>query len=458
MTTLTRIGLRAALVAVAGIGWWTTAGAQSSLTPAGTPIQNRATVNYSVGGQPQTVIESSPTGNTTPGANAGTSTAFVVDNRVDLTVAELSGNATVSAPGATGAALAFTVTNTGNAPQGYQLAFLEEVGTGLFTNTDSADVGNLIIRVDEDPSTGQGTGNDTYDGTETATAIEVLNPGYSVTVFVVSPTVPLTLVNGAFANVSLEARTAVINTNGATLVTASTGINDPTTVEVVFADTDNDALQAARDQFAIESAALTVTKAQAVIDDGFGSASPRAIPNAIVEYTITVANGSTTTDAEAIAISDPIPANTTFQTGLYAGPSDIAITGGTAATCIAETPADTNADGCFRNGGGDLVVGGTALGSLAAGASATVRFRVRINLSLIQLDGCGRSGAATRTSRHRAAPDSDHFSSAGRSSAKLLRPRRLFTPAFGRRPTRVFARRNGGSGTARHFHQQSRRD
>ena len=68
-----------------------------------------------------------------------------------------------------------------------------------------------------------------------------------------------------------------------------------------------------------------------------------------------------------------------FQAGLYPGASDVEITGGAAATCIAETPADTNADGCFRNGGGDLVVGGAALGSIAAGATATVRFRVRIN-------------------------------------------------------------------------------
>ena len=87
----------------------------------------------------------------------------------------------------------------------------------------------------------------------------------------------------------------------------------------------------------------------------------------MVEYTITVANSSTTTAADGLAISDPIPATTTFQTGLYAGPSDVAITGGAAATCIAETPADTNADGCFRNGGGNLVVGGAALGSIAAG-------------------------------------------------------------------------------------------
>ena len=109
MISRTRIGLRAALVALAALGWWTGANAQS-MTPADTSIQNRAVVNYSVGTQPQTLIESSPTGNTTPGAGAGADTEFLVDNRVDLTVTEVSSNATVTAPGAPNAVLAFTVT------------------------------------------------------------------------------------------------------------------------------------------------------------------------------------------------------------------------------------------------------------------------------------------------------------------------------------------------------------
>jgi uncharacterized repeat protein (TIGR01451 family) len=380
MISRTRIGLRAALVALAALGWWAGVNAQP-MTPANTLIENRATVNYSVGSQPQTLIESSPTGNTTPGAGAGADTEFLVDNRVDLTVAEVSSNATVTAPGAPNAALAFTVTNTGNAQQGYALTFLEEVGTTLFGNVDNANFGNLVIRVDEDPSSGNGTGNDTYDGTETATAIDRLNPNQQVTVFIVSPTVPLTLVNANFANVNLTARVAVPGTSGATLETQSTGINNPAVVEIVFADdpTGADATESAVDQFAVQSAALTVTKAQNVISDGFSSTNPRAIPDAIVEYTITVANGSTTTAATGLAISDPIPANTTFVSNAYAGSSDVAITGGAAATCIAETPADTNADGCLRDAGGNLVVGGAALGTIAAGATVSVQFRVQIN-------------------------------------------------------------------------------
>jgi uncharacterized repeat protein (TIGR01451 family) len=160
-------------------------------------------------------------------------------------------------------------------------------------------------------------------------------------------------------------------------VLASTGVNDPTTMEILFADAGNDATQSAADQFAVQSAALTVTKTQTVISDGFGSPSPRAIPNAIVEYSITVANGSTTTSATGVAISDPIPGATTFLTGLYS-PGDVGITGGAAASCVAEVTTDTNGDGCFRNGA-SLVVGGAALGAIAANSSVTVQFRVRIN-------------------------------------------------------------------------------
>jgi uncharacterized repeat protein (TIGR01451 family) len=378
MTTLARLGLRVTLASLLALSGSFLNTAHAQLTPAGVTIQNRATVNYSVGGVPQTVIESSPTGNATPGVNAGANTTFVVDNLIDLTVAESSGNATVTAPGATAAVLAFTVTNTGNANEGYQLSLSEEGGTVLFGNTDSFNLGlpNLQIRVDEDPSSGGGTGNDTYDGTETATAINTLAPGASISVFVLG-NVPLSALNGAFANVRLQARAAVAGSNGATLEAQSPGANNPATVEIVFGDAGNDATESAADQYAVQSAALTVTKAATVISDPFASASPRAVPGAVVEYAITVANGGLTA-AGGVAVSDPLPANTTFVTGAYGGSNSVQITGGAVATCVVETPTDTNGDGCFNNGT-SLIVNSTALGNIAAGGNAIVRFRVRIN-------------------------------------------------------------------------------
>jgi uncharacterized repeat protein (TIGR01451 family) len=368
--------LRAALAALAALGWWTSANAQ--LTPAGTSIESLATVSYSVGGQAQEEIESSPTGNTTPGAGAGATTEFLVDNRVDLTVAELSVSATVTAPGAVGAVLAFTVTNSGNARQGYQLTISEEIGTLLFGNTDNANMGlaNLVIRVDEDPSDGDATGNGTYDGTETAAAIDALNPDATITVFVVATAVPLTLINGNFVNVRLQAQTAEPDTGGATLTVESAGVNDPATIEIVFADDGEDALESAADQFAIQSAALTVTKAQSVLDDGFGSGSPRAIPGATVEYSITIENLSATTGADDVSISDAVPANTTFVAAQYSG-EDVGITGGASPTCTADASDGDGDGGGF--GGGALTVGSGVIGNIAAGATVMVQFRVLID-------------------------------------------------------------------------------
>jgi uncharacterized repeat protein (TIGR01451 family) len=366
-------GLRAALVAVAALGWWTGANAQDTL--AGTAITNRASVNYSVGGLPQAVIESSPTGNVTPGAGAGIDTSFLVDNRVDLTVTQITGSVVVT-PGMTNQVLAFTVLNTGNSPQGYALTLTEEIGTTEFGNLDNADFGlaNLVIRVDEDPSGGDGTGNGTFDGTElAATAIDVLNPNATITVFVVSPTVPLTLINGNFANVNLLAETAVPGTNGGTLEVESPGANTDG-VEILFADSNGfDGMENDSGQFAVQTAGLTITKTQTVLDDPFGSPSPRAIPGATVEYVIEIENTSATTPADAVSISDPVPVNTTFLTA-----QPVAITGGVVGTCTGDA-LDADTDGCGITAGGALTVASTVIGNVGAGATVTVAFQVLID-------------------------------------------------------------------------------
>jgi uncharacterized repeat protein (TIGR01451 family) len=378
MITRTLKRLRTALVAVAALGSWM--GANAQMTTAGTSINNRATVNYSVGGLAQAPIESSPTGNTTPGVGGGASTSFLVDNLINLSVSELSGSATVVTPGQTNQVLSFTVANSGNSPEGYQLTVSEEVGTLLFGNTDNANFGlaNLVVRVDEDPSAGNGTGNDIYDGTESATAINVLNPGQSVTVFVLAtPTVPLTVINGNYANVALQARAAAPGSNGATLEVESAGANLPTTVEILFADAGRDATQAATDQFSVVSAALTITKVQTVIDDGFGSASPRAIPGATVVYLTTIQNTSPTVPATAVSFSDPIPTNTTLLPDQYSATGDVGITGGAVATCNADAN-DADADGCGIVAG-SLNVSAAVLGNVAALGQVQVAFQVKIN-------------------------------------------------------------------------------
>ena len=365
-----RAGL--AVFTLAAFGAWQTAGAVG--TAANTTVSNQSTVSYSVGGVAQAPIPSSPTGNTTPGG--GAPTTFVVDNRIDLTVAESSGGNTPVTPGQLNQVTGFTVTNTGNAAQGYQLTPTNLVGGALFGNTDSTDVANLRVFVDSNA-------NGVYDaGVDTATAIDTLAADASVAVFIVSD-IPGTATNGQFANVQLSARAAVAGTNGATLATETSGADTPGSVDIVFGDAARDATEVSADQYAVSSAALSVQKTSAVVDDPFnGTTNPKGIPGAHVEYAIAISNTGAAA-ATGLQINDPLPANTAFRTGGYnAGANDVSITvgAGPATFCIAEAGADSNADGCSRTAT-DLVVGAPALTTVAIGAgnAVTVRFQVTIN-------------------------------------------------------------------------------
>lgn len=367
---LRRVLLAAATIAA---GAWQTAGAVG--TAANTSIANQATVSYSVGGNAQTPIPSSPTGNSTPGG--GAPTTFVVDNRIDLTVTELSGGNTLVTPGQLNQVTSFTVTNTGNGPQGYQLTPTNLAGGAVFGNTDNTDVANLRVFVDSN-------GNGTYDaGTDTATAIDTLAADASVVVFIVAD-VPGTTTNGQFANVQLSARAALPGTAGATLATETAGADTPGAVDTVFGDAARDATEVAADQYAIESAALTVAKTSAVLEDPHnGTTNPKAIPGAFVEYAIAISNTGAA-PATGIQINDPLPASTAFRSGAYNGAaSDVSITVGAnpATFCVAEAGGtDTSSDGCYRTAT-DLIVGAPALTTVnvGAGGNVTVRFQVTIN-------------------------------------------------------------------------------
>lgn len=363
----------AALAALASIGIWQDAHAVG--TAANTAINNTATVSYSVGGVSQTPIESSPAGNSVPGAGNGTATSFVVDRLVDFTVAELSGNATTVTPGQANAVTAFRLANTGNAPQGFALTATNDNGSTVFTNLDTTEVNNLRVFVDAND-------NDVYDpGVDLAITIDTLAADTDVVVFVVAD-VPVTVANGQFANVTLTARAAQPGTNGATLEAETTGPEDPDAVDVVFGDDAGDNSEASADQYAVESAALTVAKVSAVVSDPVNGANdPRAIPLAVVEYALTVTNNGAVA-ATGLQLADPLPANTTFVAGGYAGGTDVSITvgAGAPAYCVAEAGGDSNSDGCAIVAG-QLVVGAPALAAVATGAGnqVTIRFRVRID-------------------------------------------------------------------------------
>ena len=390
------------LLGLALIGGLTTLSASTVFAAAGDTISNTATLDFDVGGVPQTPV--------TPAVPA----TFVEDRKVNFTVAEVGAATTSVVPGALLQVQTFTVTNNGNAPQDFLLAALE-VGGSAFSPT------SVEVYVD----TAAVAGADTFlSGTDTDIFIDELPAGTARTVYIVS-TIPATATNGQVATMSLVAQiatggaasaddavaanagAAIMNDNNGHVSPAGTYNNGVTTpavpnaaavlaaniadtagVDTVFADAAGalDSAGAAdvasngqhsvNDTYTVSAAALTVTKAVTTLWDPInGGTNPKAIPGAYVQYTITVSNAgpasaALTTLGDTLATTaldpnlilatatTPVPAavvGTDIESALGAG---IRIdTGGTARPLAATLTyctgdvGDADTDGCSYTGG-----------------------------------------------------------------------------------------------------------
>lgn len=342
----------------------TSAGAAPSITGtlAGTSISNTASVNYTVNGAPQT------TNSTT--AN------FVVDRKVNLTVVRDQAVTTQVNLGQTGAVMAFKVTNTTNGTQDFLLdADQAGIVFGLLTGNDNFDMQNLKAYVDSN-------NNGVYDaGVDTQTYIDELAPDASISVFLVG-NVP-NQANADKAFVSLKVTVAAggqSGTQGAALIPTDLNLaNADNFVDIVFADDDNDGIGAdiARNgqgraygifEVGVHNVALTVNKSALVLSDGVNLLFPKALPGATVQYCLVANNGTLTTSANNVTLTDVIPANTTYVAGSIA-------TGLPGGTCVLlGTPVD---DATGFNSATNTVTAN--IGTLTGGASIAVSFRVTIN-------------------------------------------------------------------------------
>jgi uncharacterized repeat protein (TIGR01451 family) len=308
-------------VLVAGLLLWglgTTAHAAGTLSD--TQINNQATVSYDVLSVSQTPIESSRAGNDTPGS--GSVTYFRVDNKVDLSVAEVSLGYTAVAGGGTNQVLVFEVTNEGNTVQDFLLTAVDQVGgADPFTGTDNFDPTNPF-------APGEGifvdNGDDTFVAVDdTMVFINELGPDLSVTVFVVRNIAALQA-DGDIAAIALNAQVAQGGTPslvvpGAAIATDDNATADDwDTVEIVFADgigdiddqVNPDGQHSDTDAYEVGSAQVTIAKTSEVLSDPFTtSGNPKAIPGAIIEYTITISNDAlASAAATSISITDSINA------------------------------------------------------------------------------------------------------------------------------------------------------
>jgi uncharacterized repeat protein (TIGR01451 family) len=312
------IGLVTAMVFFIG-------GTQTALavgTASGTNITNTATVDYEVGGDARSA--------------SGSDTGFVVDNRVDLTVTNTDGASISVTPGSTDEVLTYTVTNTGNTAQGYQLDY-EPLAPSVMTNVRiyvDDPVGGTPGSWDaSDPQYIVGTtgnfanlfpGGEFAVGATTTAGLDHDNGvggRTSVTVFIVADT-SAGATNGQTEDFNLLATTLDSGTDTVTTESAPTAA----AVEAVFADgagtytgdAANDGRHSDTGTYAVSSAALSVSKTITGTTDEFGTGY--AIPGAAVTYQIRVTNtGAASVDADTVIVTDPIPANTKVCVDLACG-------------------------------------------------------------------------------------------------------------------------------------------
>jgi uncharacterized repeat protein (TIGR01451 family) len=335
-------------------------------TASGTPVNNQATVDYTVG----TVNQ--------PDVNSNTTT-FVVDRRVLLTVAEVGGAYSDVAPGASAQVLTFTVTNNTNAVMDFRLAVTQDTtGTNeAFGGTDDFDATTPVAYLDVND-------NGVYDGPDTATFLDEIPADETRRVFIVA-NIPLGQANGNTAGLTLTAIAADSGTGG-TLGSDSTqtaGAEDPAVVDTVFGDVagDTDGARDGRhsddDAYRIQTATIAVTKTSTVISDPFNlTTNPKRIPGAVVEYCITVENTGSAS-ATAVVVSDVLTGQpVTYQAGsLFTVNTGASCTGGDA-----EDDDNTGADESDPNGASQAT--GTVAATFAtlpASAGKAVRFRVTID-------------------------------------------------------------------------------
>jgi uncharacterized repeat protein (TIGR01451 family) len=360
------------------------AAVQAAGTAAGSEITNTATLNYQINGVDQTEVTAQD--------------VFNVDIKVDFALTRLNttepNETSLEADNVVVAAV--RITNDGNAPTAFVVRAEDETGTTLDINgttyTDTIDSGAAYSYYLDNPLAGTQGVLDAEDTLLTGSTGEIAADD-TVTVFVTVPKGDLTGADGdaLLSSVVVNGLESTVND---TTYSLDTGDNDPsngstddaanpngaTTIEVVFADTDSDNSEILRDALVLVFPNLegdginsNLTKSSVVISDPInGTENPKAIPGAVVEYTITLINTGTA-DATNVVITDELPANTTF---IDAEGIKVAMDGATEPVTVDASIASYDSDSRTVTVNLGTVEGGPADGD---DETNVITFRVTIN-------------------------------------------------------------------------------
>jgi uncharacterized repeat protein (TIGR01451 family) len=291
-------------------------------TAVGTVIENTANISYDLAGTPLTLQSNT--------------TTIVVAERINVTTTLLSPQTLVSANDVN-QALLFTVTNTGNGFEAFELAIDSNIAGSDFNPVPAVPA----IYFDTDGSGDFSAGDQAYT---LGVNDPLLAPDASINVFLVN-NIPGTVVNSNIGRSQLTA-TSVTGSGAPGTVFANQGDGG---VNAVIGTTGGTAADVG--EYLVSDVLISVIKSQLVTDPTGGS---EPIPGATLTYTITVEVTSTGV-ATASTISDPVPTFTSFVPGSItlngAGISDAAdadageLDSSGAATVVVRLGDLTQADG-----------------------------------------------------------------------------------------------------------------
>ncbi len=322
------------LALAVGTAWLAMAAtpAYAAGTIAGTDIINVAQATYDgpEGGEPVTIDSNTVT--------------IKVDELLDVTVVSNDPGDVTTAPGTAAQVLSYQLTNTGNGSEAFTLsADTAKPGDEFDTTFEQ-----IILDTN---------GNGVYDpGVDTiytpGTNDPVLAPDESVTVFILS-SIPASANDTQRAEIELS---AVANTGNGTPGDMFAGLGDGGGDAVVGS---TGASGESSGFFVIQAAELTLLKSATIVDPFGGE---EAVPGAVIVYQL-VATVTGTGDLPNLAISDDIPADTTYKAG------SITLEG----AALTDDASDADA-GAFD--GGSI---GVSLGTIPGGQTRTITFQVTID-------------------------------------------------------------------------------
>ncbi|MGD2056781.1 MAG: hypothetical protein PVJ01_06395 [Pseudomonadota bacterium] len=266
--------------------------AMAAGTTADTAVNNRAVLSWNSGAVAFSTNDTA---------------SFVVDRLVTFTVSNTTaaGDTVDVLSGVTGAApttnvLTFSVLNASNTTLDFALSAL---------NSGDPVTSNISIYADD----GDGTFDTTTDSI--AATLDDIPADSTVYVFVVGD-VASNAATPQVENVDLQAQ--ALTAVGGTVITASAGAWEATTLQTVFADItgtaagdgDYDGVHSDRGYYRVIMPALTVTKTITAVNDSraFNNTDPKAIPGAVVTYRLVVENTGTAA-ATGVTLTDTLSDN-----------------------------------------------------------------------------------------------------------------------------------------------------